>query len=355
MKRVRGSFGSLLAALIALFGCAILPAANATTERQTAPDEQVEAPEPRPVELRLGLTIVDFARINNREETFDVHGYLEVRWKDPRLKRNPGAGQDRSGQVRRRLHPSRDVWVPRLSFMNAVEETKLISHADVFADDDGNMFQGLDFTGKFSATLNLRRFPFDSQILPIRIQPTDADKNEMILIPDPSRSGVLDVAFVSDWDVGTSRVRSEDFHYSSDGSMYSTFVFETWIHRRSTYYVYRVLLPLSMLVVASWVIFWFDVTQLQPQISTALGILLSTVMFSFGMDFGMPRAPYLSLVDRQVLLTYLFGFSAIGAVGWLHVVLRRKGQIVAERHQRRLRAFFPLLYVIALAVTHGTR
>jgi hypothetical protein len=34
--------------------------------------------------------------------------------------------------------------------------------------------------------------------------------------------------------------------------------------------------------------------------------------------------------------------------------LRRKGQGVAERYQKRLRAFFPLAYVIALAVTHGT-
>ena len=81
--------------------------------------------------------------------------------------------------------PSREVWVPRLSFMNSLEETKIVSHADIFADDDGNMFQGLDFTGKFSTIFNLRRFPFDSQILPIRIQPTDADKNEMNLDARP--------------------------------------------------------------------------------------------------------------------------------------------------------------------------
>jgi len=41
----------------------------------------------------LGLTIIDFARINNREETFDVHGYLEMRWVDKRLKRDPGSGR----------------------------------------------------------------------------------------------------------------------------------------------------------------------------------------------------------------------------------------------------------------------
>ena len=91
---------------------------------------------------------------------------------------------------------------------------------------------------------------------------------------------------------------------------------------------------------ASWVIFWFDVTQLQPQISTALSIMLSTVLFSFGTDFGIARVPYLTLVDRQVLLSFLFAFFAIVSVGFLHVVQLRKGQAVAQRDQRRLRGSF---------------
>ncbi len=140
----------------------------------------------------MGLTIIDFARINNREETFDVHGYLEMRWLDKRLKRNPGSGSDRKPGKKRRLHPSHELWIPRLSFMNAVEEVKIVSHAEIFTDDDGNVSQGLDFTGKFSNPLDLRRFPFDSQILRILIQPTDSDKNEVILIAGESRSGVLD-------------------------------------------------------------------------------------------------------------------------------------------------------------------
>jgi hypothetical protein len=35
-------------------------------------------PGPRPIQVHLGLTIIDFARINSRDETFDVHGYLEI-------------------------------------------------------------------------------------------------------------------------------------------------------------------------------------------------------------------------------------------------------------------------------------
>src|SRR5262245_18248341 len=124
MTRARGLFGSSAAAAIALLVCALPAAGGGAAQPAAAPEEQTEAPEPRPVEIRLGLTIVDFARINNRDETYDVHGYLEMKWKDPRLARKPRAPLKHPAQVWRRLHPSRDLWVPKLSFLNSLEETK---------------------------------------------------------------------------------------------------------------------------------------------------------------------------------------------------------------------------------------
>ena len=349
MRQAPRSRQSWLALAVALLLHAISPRADAQ-----GPLDVVAAPEPHPVQVGMGLTIIDFARINNREETFDVHGYLEVRWVDKRLKRNPGSGADQKPGKKRRLHPSHELWIPRLSFMNAVEEVKIVSHSEIFTDDDGNVSQGLDFTGKFSNPLDLRRFPFDSQTLRILIQPTDADKSEIILMAGEFRSGVLAEAFLSDWDVGTSTAQTQDYLYHADGTIYSTFVSATRVQRRSTFYVFRVLLPLTLLVMASWVIFWFDVTQLQPQISTALSIMIATVLFSFGTDFGMVRVAYLTLVDRQVLLSFLFAFFAIVSVAFLHVVQRKKGQALAERYQHKLRGLFPLAYVVTLAVTHGT-
>ena len=110
-----------------------------------------------------------------------------------------------------------------------------------------------------------------------------------------------------------------------------------------------------MLVVASWVIFWFDVTQLQPQISTALGILLSTVLFSFGTDFGMPRAPYLT--GRPPGASHVSFWVLCDRVGG---VASRRLQGQGARCGRAVSTqaagvFSACCIVIALAVTHGTR
>ena len=215
---------------LALLLLGVSPAAGAQ-----GPAEVIPPPDPLPVQVRLGLTIIDFAHINNREETFDVHGYLEARWVDKRLKRVPPTGPNGRSEKMRKMHASRELWTPQLSFMNAVEEVKVLSRTEIYADDEGNVFQGLDFTGKFATPLDLRRFPFDSQLLQILIQPTDAEKSEITLVAGDSPSGVLEEAFLSDWDVGKSTAYSKDYVYRSDKSNYSTFVSETHIKRRSRF------------------------------------------------------------------------------------------------------------------------
>jgi hypothetical protein len=47
-----------------------------------------------------------------------------------------------------------------------------------------------------------------------------------------------------------------------------------------TFYAWRVLLPMTLLVITSWAVFRFEPTNLQPQISTGLAILLSLVRFT---------------------------------------------------------------------------
>src|SRR5262245_57521598 len=82
---------SRLALCLGVLGLALAaatPRALPAAEPPSSPGDnsaRESPPGPRPVEVRLALTIIDFARINNREETFDLHGYLEVSWKDSRL------------------------------------------------------------------------------------------------------------------------------------------------------------------------------------------------------------------------------------------------------------------------------
>src|SRR3954471_2348252 len=69
------------------------------------------------VEVKLGIVVVDFARINLREESFDMAGYLDTSWTDPSVALEAG-----SKPVGVRRYRPGQIWAPALEFVNAVEQ-----------------------------------------------------------------------------------------------------------------------------------------------------------------------------------------------------------------------------------------
>lgn len=292
------------------------------------------------IKVSLGIYLIDFARINLREESFDMAGYLDVSWTDPTVALKP---EERAGRVRR-YRPGQ-VWTPALEFVNAVEQVVSEREGDVYVDDDGKATQRVRFSHKFQSPLRLRRFPFDSQELTVVIAPFDPFADDLDLTIDRSRVGKLPEASVTDWDI---REVDAEVVASSLGENGEKFLFTVKLDRRSTFYIWRVLLPMTLLVVASWLVFWFDVTNLQPQVSTGLAILLSLVTFTYAIDFSLPKVAYLTFIDRYTLTAFLFVLAAIFAVSAMHVVYKRRGEEAAARIQATLRPVFPACFAAAV-------
>jgi hypothetical protein len=68
----------------------------------------------------------------------------------------------------RRVEAGR-IWAPRVFFHNALEPPRFHDPSVVEVDANGVVTSWAIVSGKFSAPLDLRRFPFDFQILPVRV------------------------------------------------------------------------------------------------------------------------------------------------------------------------------------------
>lgn len=295
------------------------------------------------IRVSLGIYIVDFARINLREESFDMAGYLDTSWTDPTIALK---GEERRGKVRR-FRPGQ-IWSPALEFVNAVEQVVTEREGDLYVDDDGRATQRVRFSHKFQSPFHLARFPFDSQTLTIVIAPFDPFAKDLDLVIDEDRVGRLAEASVTDWDILDVEARVEP---SGSGPGDERFLFQVKVDRRSTFFVWRVLLPMTLLVMASWTVFWFDVTVLQPQVSTGLAILLSLVTFTYAVDFSLPKVAYLTFIDRYTIMAFAFVLAVLLAVTVMHVVLRSRGPEAAARIQSRLRSAFPGAFLVAIITT----
>ena len=292
------------------------------------------------IKVAIGVELIDFARINLREESFDLAGYLDTSWTDPALILK---AEEARGKARR-YRPGQ-IWAPALEFVNAVEQVVGEREGDLYVSDQGRVTQRIRFSHKFQSSFNLKRFPFDSQTLSIVVTAFDPFAKDLELEVDEKRVGKLTEASVTDWEINNVGARTASTRRLDP--VEKQFLFEVQVSRRYTFYVWRVLLPMSLLVVASWLVFWFEPKNLQPQMSTGLAILLSLVTFTYAIDFSLPKVAYLTFIDRYTLTSFAFVLAAIFTVSAIHVMLKEKGEERALQFQMRARWVFPVAFALA--------
>ncbi|MFO0958204.1 MAG: hypothetical protein U0800_12385 [Isosphaeraceae bacterium] len=312
---------------------------------QVQPRPRIAPPtkEGKPVEVRVGFLVLDFSKVDSREESFGLTGYLALTWNDPRLALPPGE----VGGLPRRFSPA-EVWTPSLFFPNALDQARWQDRdAEIEVADDGTVTWSGILTGKFSFEMQLQRFPFDRQTMPVRIG-SYSDIRQVRLVPHVPSIGRARQAFLPDWGVGETTAFAVDYRYPPEDVPYSHVTIETGIVRRSTFYVWRVMVPISLLVMASWMAFWFEPVGLQPQISTCLALLLSLVTFHFGVDFALPKVTYLSLVEKHALNGLVFVLAAAVGVTVIHRLVVDQKISSALRVQRTARWLLPLAYAASV-------
>ncbi len=299
----------------------------------------------RRIEVSLAIYLVDFARINLREESFDMAGYLDTAWVDPGLKLE---GADAKKQTRR-FRPGQ-VWTPALEFVNAAEQVNSEREGDVYVDDSGRATQRVRFSHRFHSPMRLKRFPFDEQTLTIEVAAFDHFAHDLDLVIDREHGGRLEDASVTDWDIERVWAELDREPESPDDNR---FAFKIQVARRSTFYLWRILMPITLLIFASWIVFWFEPMNLQPQISTGLAILLSLVTFTYAVDFSLPKVAYLTFIDRYTLTAFSIVLATLLTVTAIHIVGRGRGVEVALKIQKAARFAFPAAYLAILALITG--
>jgi hypothetical protein len=292
----------------------------------------------RPVEVGVGFHVVDFGRITAREESFDVTAHLSLRWHDPRLAH--GAGADGK------------IWTPRINFDNAAEAPRPHGDPRVDVDDDGWVTSRSIISGKFSTPLDLRRFPFDAQDLVVRLS-LSSDQSKVRFTPRAEEMHMHDDAFVTDWSLRAQTYQVTSRRYHPGGEEYSVVEYLVSVKRRSTFYAWRVLLPLTLLSLIPTLVFWFEPTNLQPQISTCMGTLIAMLAFGYSVDFALPKVAYLTMIDRHAMIGFLCATAATIAVAVVHRSVVDGSIPSALKLQRRLRTLYPAAYLLAVLVNAG--
>jgi hypothetical protein len=273
----------------------------------------------KPIDVVVGLHVVNLASIDEVNEQFELDAYMFARWVDPRLAYTPDGPQDQM-----RNYKPGQIWTPQLEMINAANPRSR-DEVSITVDPNGTVRYAERLVVELSSSFRLRRFPFDRQQLVIIIHPFLAIGPQIKFTLDKNSTWTA-----SEFKSYTSLAQWHLLSLQSQVGTAPTYGgmtvpearFEIDVSRRSSFYVWKVFLPLTLMVFLSWAVFWIEAGDLSNQITVAVTTILTVIAFAFAISATMPRLPYLTYIDAFFLECYIFVFLAVVELMIVHVTHR---------------------------------
>ena len=298
-----------------------------------------------PTQVSVGIWIVDITNIDSAQQNFTAEIALVLRWKDPRL------AHTGSGVVR---YPLEQIWHPRVAIVN--ESNSVIRKFPdwVEVEPDGMLTYRQRYAGAFTQPLRLQSFPFDRQTFRIQLIAVRYRLNEVTFVPDQDwiqnglkqAAGIAPSITLPDWSV--EKWETEPLPYAlAPGLEYSGYAFEFTASRNVEHYILKVILPLILIVMMSWSVFWIDPTTSNTQFSIAVTSMLTLIAYRFAVDNQLPRLPYMTRLDVFFLISTLLVFFSLIEVLVTTILDNNQQAAPAKKIDRYCRAIVPAIFIIA--------
>ena len=311
-----------------------------------------------PVVVTVSFELRDINHIDDETETVEFTGVLKLSWHDPRQAFDPAAegAEEKVYQGNFQFNEVFDGWFPQLILVN---ESGMYEKRGVLlrvrSDGSLSLYETVDAVAKID--LDLRRYPIDQQRLKAVFHVLGFDSNEIVLRLEPDfNDGDLDIeeSFqIPQWDLTgiKSSIGTRNTPLIGKGSTTSTFIVSIDLQRRS-YFIFRlVVLPLIIIVILSWSVFWMDKTSLGDRISVSFIGILTAVTYQVVLSEILPRISYVTVINGFLLISF-FTMCMTVIINLRVGYLDRHGMSEAgDRLDHRCRWMFPVIYFGVLLVT----
>ncbi|MFT5728111.1 MAG: hypothetical protein ACI8PB_002263 [Desulforhopalus sp.] len=195
--------------------------------------------------------------------------------------------------------------------------------------------------------MRLKEFPFDSQNFNIQLMSVDFSPEEVHFVPGPS-NGIAEDISVADWSVTGFKSSTKPFIVSTSKMPLANFTVIIEAKRKNNYFWLKVILPLVLIVMMSWVVFWIDPQEGNTQISVAITSMLTLIAYRFAISTDIPQISYLTRLDFFVLGSTILVFAGLIEV-LITSTYAKMGQIEkAQRIDIWSRVLFPVTFVLLM-------
>jgi len=303
-----------------------------------------------PVEVQTGLKLQQIVMIDQSNEIMRAVGTIQLSWNDQKLAFSPDecnceVKEYTENEFNQFLEDTGGDW-PDFTFFNQQGNRWTLSRV-VQVLPDGSVTYLERFSTDFQLNFDFSKYPFDVEdfyIYADLVYPED----RYVMVPTEGFSEIdpehgEDEFILTGFDTSVSSV------ISSRAYPVSRFTFHFNAPRYLMYYLFRIFIPVLLIILISYITFFLkDFTR---RIEVATGNVLLFIAFSWSLAEDYPRMGYLTFLDAIMAITFIINTLVViynVYLKWLESTERREQ---AERIDRIADVAYPLSYLLAFGLT----
>lgn len=162
---------------------------------------------------------------------------------------------------------------------------------------------------KFNTNFKYNNFPFDKQTISIKLLNGHDMSDGVLTVSDFTKLFLIDFQKknnISGWDIVDNRLLYGSYKDPVDINYISTISLELDIERKSGYYLYKVILPIIIILSVCWASIYVSPRELESKLTITIVCLLSLIAYNFIIDGEIPKLEYLTIMDWIILASYVY-------------------------------------------------
>ena len=336
----------LAGALFAVFAGDTAVAQGATTAQNCSVPNVAVRTRPQvgglPVRIDVSVFLIDILDIRETEEIFDADFILNLQWRDPRL-----SAAELGVTLEHCDIGLRNIWHPQIEIINQ-RNMRSDGWQHIEVDADGVVLFERRISGTLTSPMELEDYPLDSQDLVIRLSSFKYVDEDVILAVDESATGRTPVAMQAGWEIISNTSEVMPPLSIVGGSTHSRIFHKVSVHRLFSYSFWKLVVPLSLIVLMAWSVFWLDPQAYVPQVTVGTSSIFTLIAFQLSIAESLPQLSYLTNADKLVMAATLLVFLALGQAVVTSRLAQRNQVELARQLDRYGRWIYPFLYLFAV-------
>jgi hypothetical protein len=195
---------------------------------------------------------------------------------------------------------------------------------------------------------NLRKFPLDRQIFSLSLFSVEYGEQEVQLVVDERATGRRNLLNISAWTVASVKGEIRRQYLDATDRFASMYDFKISANRERHFYVWKIIVPLCLIVFMSFTVFWINPAHFGPQVGLSATSMLTLIAFTFATTNMVPALGYFTTLAEFIAGSTVLVFLALVQSLTTSYLVSLEKQALALRIDRVSRLVFPLGFAVLI-------